>query len=600
MVKKIFTLNIIVILAVAMFLGQRVSAAVSDFKILSFTADYYLERDDQKVSILKVSEEIIAEFPNTDQNHGILRAIPASYDGHTLSLRVESVTDENGKPWNYTTEDQNDNLVLKIGDADKYVHGRQSYRINYSMRNVISFNDTGDEFYWDINGDQWTQSFDTVTARVHIPKTLATSLDGQKRCFAGFFGQTNEQTCSIEVLEANDETVLTSTANNLSPSKTLTLVIGFNKDTFQLGPEIAAEKRREQIILIAVAISAVTPPIYTGFWLYRRWKQFGRDPSGRGVIVPEYLAPQNLDALSSSAILKEHVESKAVSALIIELAVKKYLKIYEIPKKGIFGKTDYEIEVIQDPSGLSNEQMQALRMFFSDGVVKDSKVKLSILKNKLYSEMPKLSKNVDAKLFEQGYFASNPDTTRSSYTKRGIILIVIGSVISILLFTIPFGVGLIVSGFIIILVAKIMPARSQRGVEARDYLLGLRDYMKLAEADRLKFLQSPQGAEKLPAGVDPKDPKSQVKLFESLLPYAMLFGIEKDWAKQFEHLYTQPPDWYSGNWSTFSAVHLASSLGGFSASSAASFTSPSSSGSSGFGGGGFSGGGGGGGGGGGW
>ncbi|HZP55534.1 MAG TPA: hypothetical protein VFB03_02060, partial [Candidatus Saccharimonadales bacterium] len=159
---------------------------------------------------------------------------------------------------------------------------------------------------------------------------------------------------------------------------------------------------------------------------------------------------------------------------------------------------------------------------------------------------------------------------------------------------IPPGIGLIISGLITILFSKIMPARSQLGVDTHDHLLGLKDYIKLAEADRLKFLQSPEGAEKIEAGTyDPKDPKMQVKLFESLLPYAMLFGIEKDWAKQFADIYKSPPDWYQGNWATFNAAYLASSVGGFSSASNAAFSAPSGGGAGGAGGGGGGGGGGG-------
>jgi uncharacterized membrane protein len=104
----------------------------------------------------------------------------------------------------------------------------------------------------------------------------------------------------------------------------------------------------------------------------------------------------------------------------------------------------------------------------------------------------------------------------------------------------------------------------------------------------------------LKKSVNPEDPKQVIKLFEDLLPYAMLFGLEKEWAEQFNNLYTQPPGWYSGNMSTFNAIYLANAMSGFNSASSNVFTAPSSSGSSGFGGGGFSGGGGGGGGGGGW
>ena len=110
------------------------------------------------------------------------------------------------------------------------------------------------------------------------------------------------------------------------------------------------------------------------------------------------------------------------------------------------------------------------------------------------------------------------------------------------------------------------------------------------------MLQSPDGAEK--TSIDPTDKKQLVKLYESLLPYAVLFGLEKQWAQEFAKLYEQPPDWYGGS-AAFNAAAFSHAVGGFNSAAAASFSAPSSSGSSGFGGGGFSGGGGGGGGGGG-
>ena len=95
--------------------------------------------------------------------------------------------------------------------------------------------------------------------------------------------------------------------------------------------------------------------------------------------------------------------------------------------------------------------------------------------------------------------------------------------------------------------------------------------------------------------------------FEKYLPYAMVFGMEKQWAKQFEGIIQEAPSWY-GTHSTRSTYGSSSvsgaagfSAGAFSASLSSSFASTfsSSSGSSGASGGGGSAGGGGGGGGGG-
>ena len=85
-----------------------------------------------------------------------------------------------------------------------------------------------------------------------------------------------------------------------------------------------------------------------------------------------------------------------------------------------------------------------------------------------------------------------------------------------------------------------------------------------------------------------------------MLPYAVLFGSEKEWTKQLGKYYEQVgsnPDWYYGQ-GTFNAAAFASGMSGL--STVASNVSSFSSSDGGSGGGGFTGGGGGGGGGGGW
>ena len=147
---------------------------------------------------------------------------------------------------------------------------------------------------------------------------------------------------------------------------------------------------------------------------------------------------------------------------------------------------------------------------------------------------------------------------------------------------------------------------TRQGIEMAAYLDGLREYISLAEAERLQVLQSVQGADTSPAGV--------VKLYERLLPYAALFGYETSWLKTLSRYYEDlrtAPTWCAGTTAThglvfftmsdFASLNRASNTGiasGFGSSGGGSWGSGgSSSGFSGGGGGGFSGGGGGGGGG---
>ncbi|MFT4030207.1 MAG: DUF2207 domain-containing protein [Protaetiibacter sp.] len=146
------------------------------------------------------------------------------------------------------------------------------------------------------------------------------------------------------------------------------------------------------------------------------------------------------------------------------------------------------------------------------------------------------------------------------------------------------------------------------GAEYREQLLGLRDYIRLAEADRLRVLQSPSGAERaqIESPVDPSDTAQLLRLNEKLLPYAILFGLEKQWVQQLGQYSTgSTPAWYTGTDfgrfdSGFAGMSSYLSAGGGFGSGPSWSSLGGSSSSGGADGGGSSGGGGGGGGGGGW
>jgi uncharacterized membrane protein len=89
------------------------------------------------------------------------------------------------------------------------------------------------------------------------------------------------------------------------------------------------------------------------------------------------------------------------------------------------------------------------------------------------------------------------------------------------------------------------------------------------------------------------------ELFDKYLPFAMAFGVERQFARAFEGIYTESPRWYVGPSMThFSVGHFSSSMSQLSSVAGTTMSSsPRSSSGSGFGGGGSSGGGGGGGGG---
>lgn len=569
-------------------------ADVNNFTVTDFTADYYLSNANPQGQ-MRIVEKITVDF--TDNNHGILRAIPEYYKRLPLNIHINSIASASGAPTQYTTSTQNGNEVLKIGDPNRTVTGAQEYTIDYTVQHVVTFYADHDELYWDINGDQWEQIFDSVRGTIHLPTGLKLSAQAPL-CYAGFYGERNHN-CTASV---NGQTIVVSGAN-LSGSETLTIVAGFQKGYFQSPTWIDYVQS-----YAPQGLEVLLPLVIIGGFGFIWWYKRGRDAKGTGIIVPQYDAPDNLSPLETGAILNFKISNRDVTATLIDLAIRHYIKIIEENKELVLRPKQklYSLQLVnKDWSALNDWEHTLLANLF--GVNGDTETfalyQVGLFPNVQFRALRAvydiIRKAVDKSLTARGYFTANP----YKYVSIPII-----SIIVIAIYVAP-QVGLqlwstsnftafgIMAGLIAFAAFyHVMPARTALGVAAKEHLLGLKLYLVVAEKDRIAKLQSPD------APYMPKSdaPEQTVELFEKLLPYAIVLKVEKKWAKKFETIYTAAPDWYVGNYAAFNAGYLAGTLGSsFGAAVGTSFGSSANASGSGFGGG-FSGGGGGGGGGGGW
>ena len=89
--------------------------------------------------MLHTNETLVAVFPDYNQNRGIIRSIPTQYDGHSTHITVKSVTDGDGKPRSFSMGTDGDFTTITIAVPEgQYVHGRQSYVIDYTQTDVTS------------------------------------------------------------------------------------------------------------------------------------------------------------------------------------------------------------------------------------------------------------------------------------------------------------------------------------------------------------------------------------------------------------------------------------------------------------------------------
>jgi uncharacterized membrane protein len=326
--------------------------------------------------------------------------------------------------------------------------------------------------------------------------------------------------------------------------------------------------------------------------MWNFWRKHGKDPAGRGTIVPEYEAPEKITPLEMSLLQNQVIQNKAISAHIIYLAEKGFLNITRIEEKKFIGTSvDYALTKMKKITEAENPVDQALlvALYHDDsGDAPANTLKVSDLKNKFFMKLPMVKKAVIHSVITKGYYPADPQITIAKYIGLSLAVVLAAGGVGYFLgasgalFIASLGISFAIMAVFSALMPKVTPA----GAVMKERILGLKNYIEVAEEARIKFHNAPE-----------KNPQ----LFEKLLPYAMVLGVEKAWAKHFESIYMEPPQWYHGTMTghAFNAVILTDSLSSFTTTAAATFsTAPGSH--SGSGGGGFSGGGGGGGGGGSW
>jgi uncharacterized membrane protein YgcG len=613
----------------------------TDFTFRSFDAAYALGRDATQHATLAVVEKLVALFPQSDQNHGIIRDIPDSYGSADLQTHVVSVVDQHGRDVPYQESDQSGYVQLQIGSGSTFVHGATTYVISYTQRDTIrNFPDTGDdEFYWDVNGTGWGQPFQEVSATVNIAADLTGALNGHNACYQGAENSTTPCDSGVQPAATNPPTetasdaptdaatdaatdsanpapsTFTAKAQNLEAGGNLTIAIGFASGTFvdessnapvdngNNGNGGVTDAEANGYLLSLLGFPAVVVGTVGGFVARRKKTQ-----PARGIIVPQYSPPDDLDVMAAAELIGK--PSTEVQAQLVSLAVKGKTRLLGYPVKSARA-ADYSVQLL-DRTGLTGFEPLVVEAFFGDqkaGATRDlKKYGDTALADKLQPVLDQVPDWLD----QNGAYDGKRRTVGSV-----VVLVITGALFLAALIGaimggatgIAFGFVSLIAGGVGVITALVgvngVKKLSTKGAQWNDYLLGMRMYLQLAEQDRLRVLQSPKGAERIDVG----DGKVLVKLYEKMLPWAVIWGVEDQWSKVLEIELQRAnitPDFYTGN-SLFTAVAFNSLLSGIGTSTLPVPTSTTSGSGSSFSsfsggsfGGGFSGGGGGGGGGGGW
>ena len=478
-------------------------------------------------SSVDVTENIQARFIGGPW-HGLYRTIPIEYVtpqqlDYTLFLDIKSITDGNGNKLKFESSRERHYRKLRIfiPDADNSV---QTISINYTVSDALRFFEDHDEFYWNITGDSWDVPIRSASARIVLP-------EGTSGIRANVFTGSYRSSAHNADAEVAGNGVEVRTSDPLRYHEGLTVAVAFDKGFVHepSGFESFLRTIRSNLPLLI--------PVGVFVLMFYLWWTRGRDPRLRP-IAAQYEPPDKLTPGEVGTLVDDSAGMRDITASIVDLAVRGYFTIEEKQKDhmlGLWHDKNY-IFHLKKPrtewTALKPHEQDLIGGLFADG----DDVSLSDLQNRFYKFLPNIKNSIFDSLVTHGYYTRRPDRVRSAYIGGGLVIgflmvwggTAVGS--SLGMAPLSFIVGGILSGIIICAFGWFMPAHTEQGTRALEGALGFEDFLGHVEADRFnRTIKTPE-------------------MFEKFLPFAMAFGVEKNWSKAFQGIYTQPPSWYQGGY----------------------------------------------------
>lgn len=511
-----------------------------------------------------------------------------------LDMTIGEVTSPSGANAELQTQEQDGNLLVRVGSEDHTYTGVQTYLVNYTIRGLIAPKQAQselDEFNWNAVGTGWDVPIDSAKVTVTGPAAVS-----RVSCFEG---SSFSDPCDASKAGA----AATFAATGIGNGAGMQVTAGFPAGTFT-GADARLERRLDVGNMfpvtpltggVAAALSAVGLAA-----VFRRTRRSRRDlvylgltpgvvpASGQEASVgyqaheapvavqftpPEGARPGELGTLTDAT-----ADNRDVTATIIDLAVRGHLKIAQT------GKHDWTFTRLDGPNELVDYESELLNGLFSQGrEVTSDGLKDSHYAGVLSGAKSALHRRVATELH---WFTFNPSVVRGLAFLAGAVIIALGVGLGLLLGLVGWGlVGAagVVTGVAVLAMNNRFGHRTAAGSAMLAQTRGFELYLRTAEADQIRFEE----------GID---------VFSRYLPYAIMFGVAEHWTKVFTELaaqgrYSFDTPWYYGYGYGFSYAGFASSMDSLAntMSSSLQHATAATSGGSGFsGGGGFGGGGGGG------
>jgi uncharacterized membrane protein YgcG len=557
-------------------------------------------------SSIRVTEGITFVAEGREIRRGLIRSIPVVHSENRRSVRGKFTVESallDGRPAPYEVRTEGDLKEIYLGDDSFLSLGAHRYDITYTLTRQLIFHDDGDEFYWNVTGNDWIFPISRASFNVSLP-------DGAEifeyDAAVGARGARGK-----EWTRGSGLGEIFRTTRELEPGEGFSVSVVWPKGFVSPPPksrfELLIERFGGKMVVFAAFVIFAW---YAGCWFF-----FGRDPK-RGVVYPMFSPPHGFEPAYVGYIKKLKFDSDLLTADILDLAVKGFLSISESEGSSLGGGTIKLTRTgkLADES-LSYPQRELLEKLFCNSSEGTKNLRDEASTRKLLSDLPARYKAPDRPALSHNNKAFSlcglallvpfavlilfvsPDMLAEilfsavfifitsvylrvilSLAKTGwglfkaggntlpgvslkIIILFIPTIFLLMAATalvpLPLIVGnmfvdfwshdpVVASSIIsvllsVVIFSKLMPSRTNIGRLYLDEVEGFEMYLKTAERHRLEALY--------PA-IGPNVPELTPDVFENILPYAFALGVAETWVNNFSSRLMSSdyrPNWYENS-----------------------------------------------------
>lgn len=573
-ISKIFLILVFGIIVGAIILSYlgvfNTNVELTDNSSQYVITDYTFDATVKQNNTIDVEEKITAQFLVSGK-HGIFRAVPEVSEMKLINEQDEVVVDKklrlsyslqySNTP--YQTESESGFLYIQLGSEN------QTYAIGESDQFIIRYTITLDSRYPDYNlfyfntlGNYWDTTISNYSATIAFEDAILTP---DTKIYIGQYGSTDQIT---NYTWNTEKTELSFSKTSLAVGEGITVKVDLPANY-----ATAPFAHTMDIIMLAVIILSGIAI----FVLYRKG-------SNKKMIIPvvQFSVDKKFTSADVGYIVDKKVDNKDIASLIILWAQKGYLEIIEDKKKTYIRKTKdadkfmktYEKNLFEAIfSGRKDEKVD-IKSIGEKIVDTVAGAKLQIVEenSELFNKKASLYRGLiigimsfvlGATLFlinmqnVNGVFevlsvfaglitflflfslSANRDKSyitsgKSKFFNIFVFITFLALILLICILSYDAYCDILFTAFFVF--AELCVAvyciynfniRTDEGVDELGDIVGLKNFIEVAEKDRLEMLA-----------------KENPQIFYEVMPYAYVLGIYDTWCKKFEDIAIDAPTFY--------------------------------------------------------